>query len=211
MASSSENPPHPKTFADYKSEAHRWVTLSQGTYYPDTLKAACDLYAPVLQRFRELLTASPDSVQMFLAIAEEKEQWNRVQLARVFKKYVSPSTPVEMLKRKADAKRICDQFGELFRPIKEVQQVFGTRPHPDEALCALLWEYKDRGKKGYDLTERFFAIINEALPHLRITGPVRAGQDILMKELFGDYPNAFDNLIWPTCDHFIWPTLWCRS
>jgi len=59
---------------------------------------------------------------------------------------------------------------------------------PDEALCAVLWEYKDRGKKGYDLTERLFAIIREHFPSLGITGPERAGKDVLLGELFGDYP-----------------------
>ena len=83
----------------------------------------------------------------------------RVQLGRVFKRYVSPQTPVEMLKRKGDAVKICERFGPAFRPIPEVQAKFASRPMPDEALCALLWEYKDRGKKGYDLTERFFFVI----------------------------------------------------
>jgi hypothetical protein len=61
---------------------------------------------------------------------------------------------------------------------------------PDEALCAVLWEYKDRGKKGYDLTERFFEMVRGQLTGLRIIGPERAGKDILMKSVFPDYPNA---------------------
>lgn len=64
----------------------------------------------------------------------------RIQLCRVFKKYVSPQTPVEMLKRKCDASKICAQFGSAFRNIVEVQKKFQTRPMPDEALCAVLWE-----------------------------------------------------------------------
>ena len=87
----------------------------------------------------------------------------RVQLSRVFRKYVSPETPVEMLKKKTKAKEICEQFGEGFRPIHIVQDKFNSRPIPDETLCALLWEYKDRGKKGYDLTEKFFANCNNKL------------------------------------------------
>jgi hypothetical protein len=113
----------------------------------------------------------------------------RVQLARVFKKYVSPETPVEMLKKKSKAQEICDQFGDGFRPIPEVQAAFESRPIPDEALCALLWEYKDRGKKGYDLTERFFMIFKELFPKLTILGPERAGKDVLMQEIYSDYPN----------------------
>jgi len=60
---------------------------------------------------------------------------------------------------------------------------------PDEALCAVLWEYKDRGKKGYDLTERFFEMVRGQMPATQITGPERAGKDILMKSVFDDYPN----------------------
>jgi hypothetical protein len=64
-----------------------------------------------------------------------------------------------------------------------------SRPVPDEALCALLWEYKDRGKKGYDLTDRFFELFRSQFPGLSIRGPERAGKDILMSSLFPDYPN----------------------
>jgi hypothetical protein len=64
-----------------------------------------------------------------------------------------------------------------------------TRPIPDEALCAVLWEYKDRGKKGYDLTERFFEMFRTQFPDLLILGPQRAGKDILMGTIFSDYPN----------------------
>lgn len=59
----------------------------------------------------------------------------------------------------------------------------------DEVICALLWEYKDRGKKGYDLTERFFELFRNNFRGLKIIGPERAGRDILMKEVFAAYPN----------------------
>jgi len=73
--------------------------------------------------------------------------------------------------------------------VKIHHQAFNSRPLRDEAMCALLWEYKDRGKKGYDLTERFFELFRKKFPTLQIIGPERAGKDILMKELFADYPN----------------------
>ena len=56
-------------------------------------------------------------------------------------------------------------------------------------ICTLLWEYKDRGKKGYDLTERFFELFRSKFSKLQIVGPERAGKDIFMKEIFADYPN----------------------
>lgn len=104
----------------------------------------------------------------------------RIQLARVFRKYVSPNTPVEMLKQKRKAEWICKEFGKGFRPIVEVQKAFISRPMPDEALCAVLWEYKDRGKKGYDMTERMFELLRSKFPDFEIDGPERAGKDILL-------------------------------
>jgi hypothetical protein len=78
-----------------------------------------------------------------------------------------------MLKAKSKAQWICDEFGKSFRPIVEVQKAFFSRPMPDEALCAILWEYKDRGQKGYDYV---------------FEGPERAGRDILLGEVFPEYP-----------------------
>jgi hypothetical protein len=178
----------PDCFADYKSEGRNWITLATGEYYPDILQDACELYKPVLVLFGQLVRSSESSTRLFMQISEQTDGWMRIQLARVFRKYVSPETPVEMLKQKSKAARICEEFGGGFRRINEVQSAFATRPVPDEALCALLWEYKDRGKKGYDLTERFFALFRETFPDLPLTGPERAGKDILMGDVFANYP-----------------------
>lgn len=178
----------PKSFADYKAEANHWITLATGEFYPDILKDACELYKPVLVLFGQLLRSSESSIRLFLQIAEQSDGWMRIQLARVFRKYVSPQTPVEMLKQKAKAQQICDQFGKAFRPVPAVQAAFFSRPMPDEALCAILWEYKDRGKKGYDLTERFFALFRLSFPDLPVKGPERAGKDIRLGHVFPKYP-----------------------
>jgi hypothetical protein len=174
-------------FRDYKTEGHLWITLSAGEYYPDILPLALELYKPVLTTFGHLLAESHSSINLFLAISEISEPWMRIQLARVFRKYVSPETPVEMLKQKRKAQQICDQFGQRFRAITEVQRHFGERPLPDEALCAILWEYKDRGKKGYDLTERLFILLRDQFPTLKLSGPERAGKDVLLGTIFADY------------------------
>jgi hypothetical protein len=176
-------------FADYKVDGRNWITLATGEYYPDILAKACLLYEPVLVTFGQLLRESESSIRFFMKISEEANQWMRVQLARVFRKYVSPETPVEMLKKKANAKKITEEFGDTFRPIHEVQAAFDTRPMPDEALCALLWEYKDRGKKGYDFTARFFEIFKERFPALTLIGPERAGKDIALHNILPSYPN----------------------
>ncbi len=113
----------------------------------------------------------------------------RVQLLRIFKRYACPVLPVEMTKRKNKAEAFKKEFENKFRVINEVQEAFNSRPMPDEALCALLWEYKSRGQKGYDLTERFFELFRDHFKKLKITGPERAGKDILMKDIFDKYPN----------------------
>ena len=177
-----------RKFRDYKSEAANWITLSSGEFYPDILTDACRLYRPVLELFGQLLKTSESSQRLFLEIANVKEQWMRIQAARVFRKYVSPNTPVEMLKKKTKASWICETFGKHFRPVNEVQKAFDSRPMPDEALCAVLWEYKDRGTKGYDMTEKMFSLLRAKFPKYEITGPERAGRDILLGEIFENYP-----------------------
>ena len=179
-----------RAFRDFtESERRNYITLSTGEYYPDILEDACRLYTPVLETFSRLLKRSESSSALFLNIADTSNQWMRVQLCRVFRKYVSPETSVEMLKQKSKAKQICKDFGESFRPVQIVQERFDTRPIPDEALCAVLWEYKDRGKKGYDLTEKFFNMMRDKFPDLYTWGPQRAGTDVQARKIWKDFPN----------------------
>lgn len=178
------------SFQDYKDTAANWITMANGDFYPDILADACELYKPVLVMFGQLLKTSETSIRLLKQITEISQPWMRVELDRVFRKYVSPQTPVEMLKKKSLIPMVCEQYGRNFRPIEEVQAAFESRPLPDEALCAVLWEYKDRGKKGYDLTERFFELFRMNYPDFKIEGPERAGTDIRLGDLLDDYPNA---------------------
>lgn len=181
----------PNSFGEYKNDAHNWITLASGEYYPDILTDACELYKPVLVLFGQILRESESSKSLFLNIvALKKQPWMRTQLLRVFKRYVSPQLPVEMTKQVTKQQSIIEIYGHLFRSVNIVQSAYNSRPMPDEALCALLWEIKDRGKKGYDLTEKIFRLVQEIHPTLTILGPERAGRDILMKEIFSDYPNG---------------------
>lgn len=188
-AAARSTPPARASFAAYKTDAHTWITLANGEYYPDILEDATALYEPVLQLFGQLLGRSETSIRLFMLINEVRQQWMRIQLARVFRRYVMPTLSVEMTKKKSQATVICETYGKKFRPVQQVQRAFNSRPMPDEAICALLWEMKDRGKKGYDLTERFFELVLSHLPGYDITGPKRAGRDVLMREIWEDYPN----------------------
>lgn len=179
-----------KSFAEYKNEAANWITMANGEFYPDILSDACDLYKPVLVEFGRLVKTSPSSEKLLEAISSiTKETWMRIQLLRVFRKYVSPDTSVEMLKKKSMIPMVCKKFGKDFRTIDLVQKKFMSRPMPDEALCAILWEYKDRGQKGYSLTEHFFEMFRESFQGYIIEGPERAGADVQLKNVFADYPN----------------------
>lgn len=177
-----------KHFRDYQADGASWITLATGEYYPDILPDACDLYTPVQVLFGQLLEQSESSEVLFRNICDLTQPWMRVQLCRIFRKYVAPPLPVEMLKQKSKVNEICKNSSGEFRPINEVHLRFKTRPCPDEVLCALLWEYKDRGKKGYDLTERFFDLVKSRLPEYSIVGPKRAGSDIRLGDVWPDYP-----------------------
>ena len=179
-----------KSFADYKIDAPNWITMADGEFYPDILADACELYKPVLLLFGQLLRTSESSEVLMEQISNVRQQWMRIQLCRVFRKYVSPQTPVEMLKKKSMTPMVCAQYGKNFRSVNLVQAAFDARPMPDEALCAVLWEYKDRGQKGYDLTEKFFNLFRNNFNGFLIEGPERAGADILLSNIFPDYPNS---------------------
>ena len=178
-----------KSFADYKKDAPNQITMANGEFYPDILVEACELYKPVLVYFGQLVKTSESSIRLLEEITKLKEAWMRIQLLRVFRKYVSPDTPVEMLKKKSIIPMVCKQYGKDFRTIDRVQAAFNSRPLPDEALCAVLWEYKDRGQKGYNLTEKFFSMFRQKFSKLVIEGPERAGADVQLKDVFEDYPN----------------------
>ena len=50
-------------------------------------------------------------------------------------------------------------------------------------------QYKDRGIKGYNLTEQFFALLRSQFPELLLDGPQRAGADIPLGKVLQEYPN----------------------
>lgn len=177
------------SFSDYKQEARNWITLAKTEYYPDYLDQAVNYYSPVLAEFRQLLTTSYDSSQLYRGIMASPNPWMRNQLCRVFRKYVSPGIPVELIKKKSRTDQTIQEFQGQFRIIAEAQAAFLKRPTPDEVLCALLWEYRSRGQAGYDLTKEMFDALRKQLPDMQIIGPERAGPDIQLRQIWPDFPN----------------------
>ena len=172
-----------KSFDDYKSDNYSWITMAPSEYYPDYLQAATNYYGPVLAQFRTFLTTAASSSILYRSIMNETSGWMRIQLCRVFKRYISPNTPVELLKKKTRTEANIAGFQSQFRRIADAQAAFLQRPNPDEALCALMWEYKDRAKPGYNLTGTLFQLLRETIANSEVDGPEGAGQDLQLKEL----------------------------
>lgn len=182
-------------FKDYKNNNGSWITTIDSDYYPDYLTDASDLYSGYIEQFGELLNKSTTSADLLRNINLYRYSTkDRIQILRVFRKYVSPTISVEMLKKKRKQETIIQDFGSTFRPINEVKKAFLSRENPDFALMAILYEYKDRGQKGYDLTRIFFKWFRTAFPTLKIIGPETTGTDLQLK----DYLDQFGNHNAPT-------------
>ena len=186
------------SFADYdEADRARLTTVVAGDFYPDSLEEAKELYVKFILTFRELAAKSSTSEDLLRKIVAQRSR-DYVQLLRIFRRYVSPGTPVEMLKRKTRVEDTIRDFGPTFRPIEQVKAALGSRRVEDETLAALFWEYSDRGQKGYELTERFFAWFDvEFGKILNVIGPRRAGRDVYLSEVLEGFENrvAADFLI----------------
>lgn len=171
------------SFADYGAgNPYLWITAFEGTRYPDYLKVATEMYEAPLEEFGHLLRTARNSADL-LRLIVAKANPGRTQLMRIFRRYVSQKTPVEMLKRVSKVEEIIGNYGSDFRSLDEVRAEFGARPHPDEALIAVMYEHADRGSKGYELTARFFQWFEETYgDDYLIDGPVRAGKDVMLHD-----------------------------
>jgi hypothetical protein len=174
-------------FSSYKATASKWITIFDSAFYPDSLDEAKILYEKVLERFTELVNQAESSANLLELITEDPDPL-RIQLLRIFRRYVSPDTSVEMIKRKTKILSIIDDFGDRFRNLDEVRKKLKARPIPDEALMAILLEQKTRGQKGYDLTEAFFSHFRKTFgEHYLIQGPIRGGRDVMLNEVLDNW------------------------
>lgn len=178
------------SFADYDPEKWKWITAFDVGFYPDHFAEAMAFYKPSIDRFRDLAAMARSSTNLFRLIQREPQR-GRVQLLRIFRRYVSPVTSVEMLKRVRDTDAICAAFEPLFRDIEAVRENIGNREY-DIILSAILYEHKDRGKLGYQLTGEFFTWFDTSFRTGRFEalGPRGAGADIELRQLFHDYPHG---------------------
>lgn len=175
------------SFAEYKTINSQYITFIDSEFYPDYLDEATIIYGSVIEQFANLVNTANSSADLLLRITEIPNP-SRTQLLRVFRKYVSPDTSVEMLKVKKKIAKIIEDYGNRFRNIEDVKDKLATRSIPDEALIAILIEYKSRGQKGYELTEAFFLWFEAHFGSAYlIQGPIRAGRDIMLDEVLENW------------------------
>ncbi|SEU38822.1 hypothetical protein [Stigmatella erecta] len=184
------------SFADYgKNNPSQWITAFEGTRYPDYLTVARKMYEAPLAEFGVLLNTATDSADLLRRIVREPLP-GRIQLMRIFRRYVSQKTPVEMLKKISKVEEVVTNYGADFRSLAEVRLAYASRPHPDEALMAVMYEHADRGSKGYELTARFFKWFEETYgARYQIDGPVRAGKDVMLHERLPHFRSFFSSNI----------------
>ena len=176
-----------KSFGDYKTDNYRWITLGPAGYYPDSVALANQHYGPVLAQFEALMRTAVSSTDLYQKIMATKNP-ERIQLCRIFRKYISPATLVEILKVVKNTEININGLQHQFRPLADALAAFKTRPMPDEVPCTLRWEYKSRGEVGYNLTENLFQVIRKTLNGITIQGPERAGPDIQLRSVWSNYP-----------------------
>lgn len=179
-------------FGEYEDEAQEWITFVAADYYPDYLEPATEKYEDDMAAFGDLLERAESSADVLRLINEEwtTTEKQRTQLLRIFRRYVSPDTSVEMLKKKSNESMVIDDFGHKFRDIEAVRANWNARPQPDETLAALLDQHSDRGYKGYWVEEQVFQWFERNFGDgFRLDGPRGPGRDVYLSDVFEGYPN----------------------
>jgi len=171
-------------FESYGANRDLWTTLVHEGGWPETVHDACAVYSPIVRRFRALADGSESSQRLWLTIQEESPSWLRLQLVRLFRRVVCDGLPGDMAVDRNMRWRVVAEHGKRFRPIDEVQRGLKSRPDPDEALCALLWENRFRNRASEGLVERALGRLTERFPGGMVAGPDSSGEGIRLRHMF---------------------------
>lgn len=180
--------------------------IEYGITFPEKLILMKKKYKDDVILFQRLVLSSESSSELLGKIRDSGFQaQQRMSLLKIFRRCVSLVCDTEMTKKikKIPTEEIVKNYENTFKPIstlkanfQDISESFVT------SLCVLLGEYDDRGKQGYILTELFFDWFEHEFPELIISGPIGAGRDIELSEVFpaysGNYPCDF---IITTADH----------
>lgn len=186
MNSHAPDCPPELPFSTLSQEAnpYRWITIYEAAFYPDRLDAAIVRYGPILERFSELAEEAESSADLLRLIMDEP-RIVRVDLLKLFARYVSPTTKTELLKKKGATETVIKNLGASFRSLGAVKLKLRSRPEVDEAIIAILDEHSNRGQSGYQLTEDFFRWFEAEFGDMgwSIEGPRAAGRDINLPDI----------------------------
>jgi hypothetical protein len=180
------------SFGNYEKEGQEWITFVEADYYPDYLEPAKEKYEDDMEAFGSLLERADSSADVLRIINDEwtTTDEQHTQLLRIFRRYVSPDTSVEMLKKKKNESMVIDDFGHKFRSLDDVWENWNSRPQPDETLAALLDQHSDRGFKGYWVEEQVFRWFEGNFgPKFNLEGPRGPGRDVYLDDVFEGYPD----------------------
>lgn len=174
-------------FREYKENGNKWITTMGNDIFPDYLNDAMNTFTPYIKDFFKLSKESSSSIDLFKKINKLSGK-QRIQYLRIFRRYIAPELPVEMLKKKKFEPKIIEGYGDTFRNNIEANRIHDQNPDEyDKILSALLYEYKYRGQKGYDLTGYFFDWFNKRFPEFTIIGPKGAGTDLQLYDYLPNY------------------------
>lgn len=174
-------------FGDIQTDDYnKWITPLQGELYADTLIQAAALYAPVLERFGQLLRESSSATDLYQRVMNEPGK-DRNKLIAVFRHYFTLIS-TEVLGKKKNVQNIVRDFGEMFRDLEGVKILVNQRPFPDEALMTILYRNAQRGVSGYELTKQFFEWFENTFDaRFTLSGPRGRGSDLNLKNELDNY------------------------
>lgn len=120
-----------------EQDRNDYLTILDAELYPDIIEPASVAYGPVLDRFRELLTSSASTVDLYRRVMDEPRP-GRDKLLAVFRRYFTVIS-TENLKTKSRMEATIRSFGPNLRTIGKARELFNGRPYPDETLMTILY------------------------------------------------------------------------
>ncbi|MFP7696587.1 hypothetical protein [Trueperella sp. LYQ143] len=187
LSSNTESSSTMKSLRDYENSFWSQITFVDSPFYPDYMEAVEIAYKEAFDSFWELVTETEDAATLLRRIMKEKGGL-RMNLLKLFRRFVSPDTSVEMLKKVSNTENIIREYGYRFRStadLVEIQERYkGKMRELELPLMAVLFETQNRGQSGYRLTDMFFEWFENNLgDEFTIEGPRGAGRDVELSSI----------------------------
>lgn len=186
--------------SDYQENLYRYITVIKNGLYPEIMESLEIKYRDAFDEFYRLVDMNDDSVQLYRDIMNIESEKLRVNVLKIFRRMISPNTPVEMMRKKTKIEKTIESQQEYFRPLMELKGILSRGEYDkhelDRSLMAIMNESQNRGQSGYQLTGTFFEWFeNKFGEYYEIFGPRGAGRDIDLTEyldgISDDMPTDF--------------------